>query len=180
MMNLLKNKKVMSRKGAFTDLFIFLIVAFTLLLISGMYIFMAGELKEQLHTLDSVDSEVNYTEIVDDTFGDVVIAYQSLYWISIFIIISMVISIFIGNYIITTRPVFFVPYIFIVIIATVVSVGISNAYNQIASTDNLRPIFEGFLGSNFIMAYLPLWVVAIGFVGGIVMFVRMKQEEYIA
>ena len=92
-------------------------------------------------------------------------------------IVGMMIAIFMGSYLVTTRPIYFVPYIFIVIIAILVSTGISNAYQTIAQTPELASTFAGFVGSNFIMYYLPLWMAVIGFVGGIIMFVRMKSQE---
>jgi flagellar biosynthesis protein FliQ len=124
-----------------------------------------------------VGEGVNYTQIKDDTFGDVNIAFSSLYWLTTLMIVGMVISIFVGSYMVTTRPVFFVPYIFIVIIAVLVSVGISNAYQEVATNPTLASTFSGFVGSNFLMFNLPIWMTVIGFVGGIIMFVRMKSQE---
>ena len=81
---------------------------------------------------------------------------------------------------VTTRPIFFVPYIFIVIIAVIISAGISNAYQEVVATPELASTFAGFIGSNFIMFYLPIWITVIGFIGGIIMFVRMKSQEGLA
>ena len=177
-MNKMKN---MNKKGAFTDLFLFMIVALIILLISGMYIYMGDRINTELQeTLPGkeVGDTVNYTEILDNSIGQLSRTYNLLYWISILIIVAMVISIFIGSYMVTTRPIFFVPYIFIVIIAIIVSIGVSNAYEELALTPELAETFAGFVGSNYIMFYLPVWVTVIGFVGGIIMFVRMRQEEY--
>lgn len=175
MKSLLKNKR-----GQFTDLFLFMIVGLVILFVSGIFIYIGLRVDEQFDislTGQEIGNTVNYTEIKDATFGGVNIAYRSLYWISILLIVGMVISIFIGSYMLTTRPIFFVPYIFIVIIAIIVSVGISNAYQGVAENPELAETFAGFVGSNFIMFNLPLWIVVIGFVGGIIMFVRMKSQE---
>ncbi|MCK5293677.1 MAG: hypothetical protein KAJ49_03420 [Arcobacteraceae bacterium] len=169
----------MNNKGQFTDLFLFMIVALIILFVSGLFIYMGLRVNNQLD--DSFtgmgSADVNYTEIKDDTFGDVNISYGALYWLTILMIVGMLISIFIGSYMVTTRPIFFVPYIFIVIIAILVSVGISNAYQTIAENETLASTFSGFVGSNFIMYNLPIWIVVIGFVGGLIMFVRMKSQE---
>jgi|TARA_R100001530_G_scaffold116916_1_gene84052 hypothetical protein len=169
----------MNKKAQFTDIFIFMIVAVIILFVSGLFIYMGITVNTQLDkSFDGMGSdEVNYTEIKDDTFGDVNVAYNSLYWISILIIIGMIIAIFMGSYMVVTRPIFFVPYIFIVIIAIIVSVGISNAYQEVVATPELASTFAGFIGSNYIMFYLPRWIAIIGFVGGIIMFVRMKSQE---
>jgi hypothetical protein len=89
----------------------------------------------------------------------------------------MVLSIFMGSYLVTTKPIFFIPYIFIVIIAVIVAVGLSNAYEQVIQDPTLASTFAGFVGANFIMAQLPIWITIIGFVGGIIMFVRMGSRE---
>ena len=172
-----------NKKGQFTDLFLFMIIALIVLVVAGLFIYMGVTVNDQLDesftgmTIGGIENGTNYSDVKDDTFGDVNTAYSSLYWISILVIVSMIISIFIGSYMVTTRPIFFVPYIFIVIIALFVSAGISNAYEEIVSTPELASTFAGFIGSNFIMFYLPLWVVIIGFVGGMIMFVRMKSQE---
>jgi hypothetical protein len=173
------------KRGAFTDLFIFIIISFVILLVSGMFIYMSVLTRNQLKSLESPTDSVNYTEVIDTVYEPVVNAYKTLYWLSIFIIVAMIISIFIGSYMVNTRPVMFVPYIFIVIIAIVVSVGISNAYQTLATNEVLSEPFlgnggeyAGFLGGNYIMWYLPIWVTFIGFTGGIIMFIRMKSEEF--
>ena len=174
----LKNKR-----GQFTDLFLFMIVTVIILFVSGLFIYLGLRVNDQFDdslTGLSVGEDVNYTEIKDATFGNVNVAYSSLYWISILLIVGMMISIFVGSYMVTTRPIFFVPYIFIIIIALLVSVGISNAYQEVVQTPELASTFAGFIGSNFIMFNLPVWIVVIGFVGGIIMFIRMKSQEAVA
>lgn len=170
----------MNKKAQFTDIFIFMIVTIIILFVSGIFIYLGVTVKDQLdESLEGMETgdTVNYTEIIDDAMGDLNSAYSTLYWIAILIIVGMIISIFIGSYMVTTKPIFFVPYIFIVIIATIVSVGISNAYQLVLSEATmLSSTFQGFLGANFIMFYLPVWIVVIGFVGGIIMFVRMKSQ----
>jgi len=80
---------------------------------------------------------------------------------------------------VTTKPVFFIPYIFIVIIAIIVSVPLSNAYETLSNNAELSSTFTGFTASNFIMLNLPIWITIIGFTGGIIMFARMgRKEEY--
>lgn len=178
---------MINKRGQFTDIFLFMIVAVIILFVSGLFIYMGIQTQNQLHTSmagmtlgNTGNAEDNYTIVVDATFGDVNVAYHSLYWISIFLMVGMIISIFLGSYLVTTRPIFFVPYIFIIIIAIFVSVGISNAYQRVVANPELASTFAGFIGANFIMYNLPIWVVVIGFVGGIIMFVRMKSQEAVA
>lgn len=168
-----------NKRGGMTDLFIFMIFAVAILFICGIFIYLGGRATTQIHdTIDDMEfGDANTTEVVDDTFGAVNQSYQALYWISIFLIVGMVISIFIGSYLVTTKPIFFIPYAFITIIAIIVSVGISNAYEQIIADELLASTFSGFVGGNFIMLNLPIWITVIGIIGGLIMFVRMGSKE---
>ena len=144
----------MNKNGGMTDIFIFMILAFAILLICGIFIYMGGIANTEIHAqMDGMMfGEANGTEIVNETIGVVNETYQALYWISWFLIIGMVLSIFIGSYLVTTKPVFFIPYIFITIIAVVVSVGISNGYEMVRDDPTLATTFASMWGGNFIMA----------------------------
>ena len=172
---------IKGNKGQFTDIFLFITMAITIVFVFGIFIYMGIRVNDQLDEsftgMQVGEDGQNYTDIKDETFGAVNLSYSALYWLAILMIVAMMISIFIGSYMVTTRPIFFVPYIFIVIIAVLVSVGISNAYQEITATPELASTFANFIGSNFILYNLPIWVVVIGFVGGLIMFVRMKSQE---
>lgn len=175
-------RKINTKSQAFTDLFLFMIVAFVIILFSALFIYMGITVREHLNNElvgNEVGDNVNYTEIVDDTIGRLNTAYSSLYWISLFLIIGMIIAIFVSSYQVITRPVYFVVYIFVVIIAVIVSVGIAVAYNSIRQDQTLASVFIGFIGSNYLMLYLPVWITIIGFTGGIIMYSRMRSQEAI-
>jgi hypothetical protein len=89
----------------------------------------------------------------------------------------MMISILIGSFLVTTRPVFFLPYIFIVIIAIIVAVGLSQAYDQVKENSELSSTFDRFGGANFMLSNLPVIITIVGFTGGIIMFVRLGSKE---
>ena len=180
MRSILKKKSWMkNKKGGFSDLFIFMIFSLVIVFICAMFIYLGGIVTTALH--DKMDNmtleDKNMSQVIDQTVGKVNQAYQSLYWISVFLMVGMVLSIFIGSYLVTTKPIFFIPYIFILIIAVVVAVGISNAYEQVITTPLLASTFAGFVGANFIMLHLPIWISIIGIVGGIIMFVRMGSQD---
>lgn len=169
----------MNKKGGLPDMFIFIIVTFILVVMSGIFIYISAITFTQLHTtMDGMATPtVNTTTIIDDTFASVVNTFKALYWISILLIVGMILSIFIGSYLVTTRPIFAVPYAFISGIAIVVSVVVSNAYEQIMLNPTLASTFTGFIGANFILSKLPIWVTIIAFLGGIIMFSRLGSKE---
>lgn len=170
-----------NKKGSIMDIFLWLIMSFVLLIVGGILIYITTVTNTQLHSnLDNQStSAVNYTKIINDTYGKVPQAVSILYWASILIIVGMIISIFIGSYLVTTKPIYFLAYIFVIIIAIVVSVPMSNAYISLIETPELASTYAGFtpLGANSIMYWLPVWTTIIGFIGAIILFVRMRQTE---
>jgi hypothetical protein len=179
MRNLLKDKR-----GGYLDAFLYMIFAVVIIFISVIMIYMGSQVSDKLHTeLDNKTIEgsaVNYTATIDNTIGKVNTAYASLYWISVFLMIGMALAVFIGSYMVQTKPVFFIPYVFLMVIAIIVAVEISNAYETVSSNATLSSTFAGFVGANFIMGNLPIWITVIGLGGGIIMFARMNrgQEEF--
>ena len=79
----------------------------------------------------------------------------------------------------TISPMFFVFYILIMIMATILSAEISNAYQIIIADPTLSATFATMPIQNFILNNFVLFIVIIGFVGAIIMFVNMKKREYL-
>jgi len=177
---------MMNKRGGFTDLYIFMIVAFIIVMFSGIFIYIASETTDQLHeSMDNMglagDGNNNASAVIDNTVGKASTTFTSLYWISVFLIFGMIIAIFIGSYMVTTKPVFFVPYLFITFIAIIVAVPISNAYELLRADETLGSTFAKFVGSNFILNNLPMIIAVVGIAGGIIMFSRLgKKEEQFA
>lgn len=172
----------MNKKGGFSDLFIFLIFAFVLVLFSGVFLYISDttntQLQESIGQMDLHDTQGNNASVViTNTMGSADASFQALEWITVFLIVGMIISIFIGSYLVTTKPVFFIPYIFIVIIAIFVAVAMSNAYEQLVNDPTLSSTYAGFTGANYIFGQLPVWIAIIGIGGGIIMFSRMGRKE---
>jgi len=168
------------KRGAFTDLFLLMIIALVLLFMSGVFIYIGNT------TFTSIEETLggkkfgsieNSSVTIEETFGAVPRSYQALYWIATLLIVGMIMSIFIGSYLVTTKPVFFIPYAIITIVAIVVAVGISQGYEMVIQDGLLSETFLGFTGGNFIMIYLPIWIAVIGITGAVIMFVRMGSKE---
>lgn len=177
--------KHMNKKGALTDIFIFLAIAFVLALVSVVFVFIGNttynELQKKAPFLQEIveGSGENASEIIDKTFGQVVVAYSSLKWITFMLMIGMIMSMVVTSFLVRVHPVFFVPYVIISVIAVIVSVPMSNAYETIYNNPTLASSFQGFWGQTFIFANLHIWVTVIVFLVGTVLFVNMlKYREY--
>lgn len=170
-----------NKKGGFTDLFLFMIVSVIIVLFCGIFIYMAttihGKLQEEIPKLNINGAGDNSSVILENTMGKAVESFNSLYWIATVLIFGMILSIFIGSYLVTTKPIFFIPYLFIVIIAVIISAGISNAYELMASNSLLQPTFYGFSGANWIILKFPIVISIIGIAGAIIMFTRLGKDQ---
>jgi hypothetical protein len=174
----------MNKRGGFADLFVFMIIAFIIILIAGVWIYVGSTIETNLQdTLGQMDLKSaqgdNASEVISQTIGVTNTTFKALHWISVLLIVGMILSIFIGSYLVTTKPIFFIPYLFIVIIAIVVSVPMSNAYETLLDDESLGDTISDFKGSTFIMLNLPIWITIVGFGGAIIMFTRMGRREEI-
>lgn len=172
----------MNKKGGLTDLFLLIIIGFILVVFGAVMIYsvtiIQDEVVSEIEQTGLVgDGNNNATEVVESSLGAVEQSYGGLYWISILLIFGMILSILVGSFLVTTKPIFFLPYIVIVIIAIIISAGISNAYGTITETEELTAIFANYLGANFILFNLPYIIAVVGFTGGIIMFARMGSKQ---
>jgi hypothetical protein len=164
----------MNKRGGFTDMFVFIIIAFVLMVGLGIMIY-AGttaytEIRSNLIEQEDLFEGQNATEVVEETLGQVPASYYVLYWGAIVLLVAMVISIFIGSYLVTTRPLFFVPYMIGVTIAIILSAVMSNVYEELIADPTLASTFANFVGANFFMGFLPIIVAVVGVIGGFIMF----------
>ncbi len=179
----MKNRITKNKKGALSDLFVFMIIAFTLAIAVVMLYYVGTEtLSQLLSQADTFQTALdgtglNATDVINDTFGQVPNAYQSLRWITAMLIIGMALSILISSFLVRTNPVFFVAYIFVWIIAIVVSIPLSNVYEEIYQNDLLATAFSGFWGQTYIFLNLPIWITVIGGLAGIIMFINMVRSN---
>jgi len=170
-----------NKKGSFVDLFIFIIFAFILVVVIGFLLYIFDQAEDGLHeTMDGMTfGDANATEVINNSVGATTLSLTALYWLSVLIIFGMILGIFIGSYLVTTKPVFFIPYLFIWIIAIIVAVPMSNSYETLTLNPDLASTYSNFVGANFILFNLPMIVAIIGIVGAIIMFSRMgKKEEF--
>lgn len=173
-------KLITNKRGGFTDLFLLLIFSLIIVFFSVLFIYMGGLVKTQLHnSMDNMTfGDANVSQVIDNTMGQTVASFDALRWISFLLIGGMIISIFIGSYLVTTKPIFLLPYIIIVIVAIIVSVVLANAYETVSQTPELASTFATFGASNYFFLYLPIWITIIGLIGGIIMFSRIGRYEY--
>lgn len=176
MRSIIKNKH-----GALSDLFLFMALSFVIVLFSVIMLYIStttyDALKSNSGALQKgLGEDGNATKIIDESFGQVPNSYQSLKWITVMLIVGLGLSILMTSFLVKTNPIFFVPYTFILIIAIIVSVPISNTYETIYQEPTLASTFSGFWGANWIFLHLPIWVTVIGIIAGVLMFINVVRS----
>lgn len=169
-----------SRKGDLVDLFVFIIVAFVMVVVFALFIYAGDVTRDQLQANSDVFQNIlpedkNASQIIDATYGAVPSSYDALSWISVAIIVTMVISMLITSFLIRTHPVIIVPYILVWIVAIVFSVYVSNAYEVLYEDATLGSSFVG--PSSVILLNLHIWVMVIGAIAGVLMVANMIRGE---
>lgn len=177
---MIKQILIKNRKGALTDMFLFLVLSFVIIIFSVIMFFVATKTYDSLMSSSAIQEGLgddgNSTQIINDSFGQVPNAYQSLKWITTMLIFGLALSILISSFLVRTNPIFFVPYVIILIIAIIVSVPMSNTYETIYTNPLLAESFSGFWGATWIFLHLPLWVTTIGLLAGVLMFINVARN----
>jgi hypothetical protein len=159
-------------QGIIASLFIFMIFAFIIVLVSVIFVYIGNTTEQHLKTLNP-QTQSNWTEIVDMSIGKVNESYQTLNWLTAFIIVGYMLALLIGCVFANEHPVVFVLYLFISIIAIIVSVPISNAYFNLYNDSTLNPTFLGFPQSSYLLFHLPTIMTVLTLLGSTIITIRL-------
>lgn len=171
----------LNKKGGIFDIVLAIVMAvilvFFCVIITYAQTITYDKLQEVAPTLQkSFSNETNVSQIITDTVGNTSVAYATLPWITVMLIFGFFLSVLITAFLVKTHPVFFVAYIFIAIIAVILSAYISNAYQTLSTNALLQSTWMNFTGANFIFNYFPIWVTAIAFIAGLLMYANLMVE----
>lgn len=156
-----------NKKGFATELLALLVVGIICVLFFAGWIYGNNLLK---NTIDSNKasfdtSQANLSLAVDSTYGYYNTGLEQLKLIAVFIFFGFAIATLAVAYYSKEQPILLAVYVFFVILLTIFSMYVSNAYETMLNTTSLGTTLQGFTMMNFIMSYLPYWVVVIGFIG---------------
>ena len=170
MKSLLKDKN-----GSIVDGIVWVVVAFITIIFLALLVFAFGKIKDVFNQIPNTP-QVNMTHIVDKTMD---VAYSStesnLKWISYMILFAMILSIFVHNYLVRVHWSFIFLYLLLGVGAVIVSVPLSNTYEELLSNPQIGATLQSFTGATYIMLYLPIITIAIGLLGLIPLFMGMAK-----
>ncbi len=166
------------KKGSVIDIIIFIVVAFVAIMFIAVWIYGFDLVSDTLTGFDDPNVLVNVSDAADRTFAQVNAAQQT--WgpiLAYAIIFGMILTILVSNFLVKAHPVFFVVYFLVVIGAIVVSVEVSNAYEDLLLQDPLDIALQPFGAGTFIMLNLPVWVTVIGLMGALFLFIGVIRDR---
>lgn len=162
-----RKPKFNKRGQSFLDTFVFMAVIFFMLIVFGVVIWFGFNMYSMFGTAtrNADNSIINFTEINDNTFGNFYSATKQLRFISYIIIIGMIILIFLSNYLVKENPIYYGFYLIATVIAVIVSVYISNAYEKIIQDATIGSFITTLKEGNFFMLHLPIIIAVVGIFG---------------
>jgi len=163
----------MNKKGAITDVIIWVIIAIVVAVFFGLWTYGHGVITD---AFTSTGNELvnNASEAVMRPADNAL--NTSLDTIGIIILIGMIINIFISNFVIKGNPLFFVAYVIMAVIGIIFSATVSNAYMDLTSHEVLGEVLQSNAGMTFIMQYLPYFATVIAIVGGLFLYLGIVRE----
>ena len=175
--------KPLRKKGEATDIFTFGIVAFITVMFLGVWFFAHNTITSELVALPDLGG-VNMSEAADNTFGQINRAMNpGLHILAFVIIVAFALEIFITNVFIKKNLALqFIIHFLFTIVAVIISVEISNAYETMLGNAVFGTTLMGFRATSNIILNLPRWTVVIGIVGFIFILIgtiirnRISQE----
>ena len=174
----MKLKQIKSKKASLIDLIVWIIISFVTILFLAIWVYGFDIMTQSLTGIESSPGKVNISKHAQATFGQVNNAMSGLGVLAFVIVFMMAFSLFISNFLVKAHPVFFIVHIFMVVISFIFAVEISNAYEGLMGNAAIgSTLSTTFKGSSFIMLHLPTWVIVVGIVGAIFLFVGIIRDR---
>ena len=162
------NKVRLSKKGAASDIFLFIVVGFSFALVCVVGFYIVSQvnplLKSKLGSVGGQNVSINNTlDIWEAGTG-------SLDYASVGVLFGLVIAVIMSALLTRLHPAFYFLFFLMLVIAIIVSVPISNAYDDVIGK---LAVGADFTITSFIMSNLPLFVTVVGVAALVVSFVKM-------
>lgn len=130
-------------------------------------------MKTTVDTLPADTSDYNVTGKLQMIASPMLAVGTFLEWLSYAVVIGMIILIIAMAAAVRTYPIMILPYIIIMGVVIVLSIFLSAGYEQITLQNQTYSAWEG---TAFLLQNLPWIMTAIGFIGGIAMFVLINTR----
>lgn len=177
----------MNNKGNVYVLFFFIIILLTAMVAifavglgSGVVTYISDELDTATADMGMVH-ETNMTHVQEVTIGTANTSVQMLTWLSGVAIAFIILGTLLFSYYVRTSPSTFMigAFLLMMVLLVVTSIMLSNIYEEVYNgTDEIALQLQSMTMASFLIIHLPLIISGVAFVGGIILFSGMSEEEY--
>ncbi len=171
-MEIIKNKK-----GAYTDVFVFIIMAFAITVFFGIMYYGFSEFNDVLATVQFDIGDTNFTTIVNQTWGQVFDAYDQLKTLAYVLIFGMILTMFTSAWMVRRPPIFLVIWIVVSLVAIIAGAYISNAYQLLLANPDFGSTLESFKGASYMLLYLPFLAGIISLFTGLISLIGLNKSR---
>lgn len=169
-----------NKQGAYADVFIFMIMAFVIVVFFGIMYYGFTLFDDALATIQFDIGDTNFTAIVDDTWGQVYDAYSQLRILAYVLIFGMILTIFVSAWAVRRPPIFLIIWIITSLVGVIVGAYLSNAYQLLLNNTDFGSTLQSFSGASYMLLYLPYLAVIISLFSGLISLIglnRSRREE---
>lgn len=125
----------------------------------------SGDLDIITSSASGTSFTLNVTNATESTLSYVVQGYDQLRLISYIMFIGFLIACLVTGYFMGNHPILIIPYILIALFIIIMSVQVSNAYEDLLTNSVLGTTLQSFSVSNIFLVNLPTIITVVAFLG---------------
>lgn len=164
-MKLLSGKK---KGNAILDSITVTIVVFVMVLLTLVGYNVLGTFNEEVQTSD------DFNNLTKERIGSVADNYPSFMDSAIIVgLVLLWIAVIIASFLLDTHPVFFIITVIVLLVVIYLAAVLSNTYQELGTDDAFS--VNSFPMTNFVMINLPIFILAIAFSVGVVLFGKSRS-----
>jgi len=170
-----------NKKGNYGDVFIFVTMAFLIVLFFGLMYYGFGKVNNVLNTVQfsmgNGQGYNNFTNVVSATWGQVYSAYGQLSTFAYVLIFGMIFTILVSSWMVKSPPIFLIIYLIVAIGGIIVAAYLSNVYQGLLTNTDFGTTLQGFKGASYLLLNLPFIVAAVSFLSGLLSLIGLNRNK---
>ena len=174
--------KIKNKRASYTDIFTFIIMSFVIVVFFGIMYYGFTQLNNVLTSvhfdIGSGEYATNFTNIVNQTWGQVYNSYGQLRTLTYVLIFGMIITMLTSAWLVKRPPIFLVIWIITSAISVIVAVYISNAYVLLLNNADFGATLQSFSGSSYLLLNLPAIAVTVSLFSGLISLISLNKSKH--
>ena len=169
----------MNKKGSLFDGIVWMVIAFAVILFVVLFMYAHNVFYQELRGVDAIIGDnTTFSSIVDDTVGRANTGVGYMKYLALAIVIGMILTVIISNFMVKSHPaIAFISILGMTLLGVIISVYVSNAYEEVMQIAEFSSTFAEVTPLNFIMLNLPIFVGVVGMLGLLFLAVGITRDS---